>query len=132
MTIKFIAENSIKAFVKSCGGKVSYCKKAHCLGVGDLVGKEFTCRSCDWHGCYVCEGPFNSDHVCTNGFNLTEGNGMLDEERIKTCPTCNIYFFREPNTCPHMTCSVCRAEFCFICLAPFVGANNLCSCGTQF
>ena len=43
LTNKFIKDNSIKAFVQKCGGKVNFCKKPFCMGIGDLDGKEFRC-----------------------------------------------------------------------------------------
>ena len=42
--------------------------------------------------------------------------------QVKRCPACR-YPIEKNGGCPHMTCSRCRAEFCWLCRADWKGHN---------
>ena len=42
--------------------------------------------------------------------------------QVKRCPACR-YPIEKNGGCPHMTCSLCRKEFCWFCRADWMGHN---------
>ena len=55
-------------------------------------------------------------------------SGRYINRHTKTCPGCSSRIERASG-CPHMTCTRCEAEFCWICLAPYIddGESTVCS-----
>ena len=46
--------------------------------------------------------------------------GDITSVRVKRCPICN-YPIEKNQGCPHMSCTMCKGEFCWTCLAHWAG-----------
>lgn len=46
------------------------------------------------------------------------------ESNSQVCPECGIHIQKNEG-CDHMTCKLCRHQFCWICLASYVGTNGI-------
>ncbi len=59
-----LKENYIDQIVKNSEGKLKYCKRPTCKGIGMQAENEFKCDACGWHVCYLCRIPFVFGHFC--------------------------------------------------------------------
>ncbi|PVH97478.1 hypothetical protein DM02DRAFT_533140, partial [Periconia macrospinosa] len=102
----------------------NYCANLDCgsfipkANIVSLEGAETAkCDDCDTLTCTGCKGIWkNKWHICDKPADgppnwLPE---YTKDCRIKRCPRCHI-FVEHREACNHMTCSFCKAEFCFIC-----------------
>lgn len=76
--------------------------------------RKMTCaqHQCPWHVNMTCE---EYDELNQNAARATDAYIV---RHTKPCPQCQ-HAIEKNGGCDHMTCSQCRHEFCFRCLAPF-------------
>lgn len=94
------------------------------------------CGECGFEMCYSHQTPWHSGLTCAQHDSVTaHGDPSFVEtaqwirDHTKDCPGCGAHI-RKGDGCFHMTCSNCRAEFCWECradwklIAPRAGQHN--------
>lgn len=105
--------------------KPLYCAEQRCstflppLSWNGAIAK---CQKCNLLTCPRCSGLIDQStdipHRCEND---TEGEkALLPVADVKPCPSCRIPI-QLKDACNHMTCSQCKHQFCFICVATWTG-----------
>jgi len=78
-----------------------------------------TCEVCDQEFCFRCRDVAHPGRSCP-------ALVFSDTDEVKACPRCGVSIFKEHDgACNHMVCSVCKAEFCWLCLQELPGANAI-------
>ncbi|KAI1840044.1 hypothetical protein JX265_013530 [Neoarthrinium moseri] len=84
------------------------------------------CSDCGFTMCYACQSPWHAGLTCAQytsqrEASFTETQTWL-QEHTKPCPgeSCGVQV-QKGDGCFHMTCSRCRHEFCWECLADWQG-----------
>ena len=88
--------------------------------------------------CPDCNGPFEladsvSASFTTHARVLKEQVPTLDwkKKHCRVCPKCQTQIFRDGG-CSHITCRMCKYQFCWICLGPYQSGrysyNDKCPC----
>ena len=79
-----------------------------------------TCDKCELQWCFGCHAPWHEGLKCAK---FQKGDVFLKkwakeeckgQKNAQRCPKCNVYIQRSKG-CDHMTCSQCKAEFCYKC-----------------
>ncbi|KAG9239403.1 hypothetical protein BJ875DRAFT_522835, partial [Amylocarpus encephaloides] len=87
-----------------------------------------SCHMCNFQTCFIHKGPWHSGKTCAefdaqyNDEDVAEQEKASDEylERYaKSYPNCQAQIQKTAG-CDHMTCRQCRAQFCWLCLAPWM------------
>ena len=108
----------------------TFCPGADCPSVAQCNSalsknerqREVTCGMCSTSFCFGCSGEPHSPVSCEvrNKYRSTVDRIEKHEDSVENktiaCPTCGIGITKNGG-CMHMTCSQCRAEFCWICLS---------------
>ncbi|KAF2501288.1 hypothetical protein BU16DRAFT_451626, partial [Lophium mytilinum] len=88
---------------------------------------KFECVACRRRYCVVHNRRWHEGETCAEFDYRTDGTQKREEEKAsekliretaKKCPGCKGKV-EKMSGCDHMTCSKCRHQFCWICLAPF-------------
>ncbi|KAF1972361.1 hypothetical protein BU23DRAFT_387472, partial [Bimuria novae-zelandiae CBS 107.79] len=114
--------------------KFRWCLEPNCasgqIHEGGLEENIFTCIVCGFHVCVFHERKWHEGETCDDFDRRVE---QEEEQRMqeaasakvismltKTCPGEGCGWNIEKNGgCDHMTCTRCRYEFCWLCLAPY-------------
>ena len=100
-----------------------FCWCAHGCGSGQMYPRlshpRMICFNCQKATCFIHHVPWHDDDDCDEYQKRIETvdpktQNYLDK-KTKTCPKCHSNI-QKLNGCDHMTCSRCRAEFCWECL----------------
>jgi len=84
------------------------------------------CSNCSSKTCTACKQllPTEEDHHdCKPHAATIENLGYSTDNRCKRCPCCST-FVQLTDACNHITCGICKHEFCFICLGEWRCPNN--------
>jgi IBR domain, a half RING-finger domain len=85
----------------------------------------FQCGGCHYLQCIRCSVAWHGDETCNQYQYRVSGAKKADEERAtlklmartaKQCPNCKMNYERTAG-CDHITCKVCKHEFCYVCSA---------------
>ncbi|EMC91631.1 hypothetical protein BAUCODRAFT_299438 [Baudoinia panamericana UAMH 10762] len=109
-----------------------WCLNPECKsGQAHFDGDIFTCASCGHKACVGCNAPWHEGETCeAYQDRINEGERkrrqVVEEqdsakavERVaKLCPACGRKLEKNGG-CDHMTCQICRHEFCWSCLAHY-------------
>ncbi|CZT24950.1 uncharacterized protein RCC_10679 [Ramularia collo-cygni] len=94
-------------------------------------GNIFTCTKCKVKSCVACAVEWHEGETCDQYQHRTklrsdeEDASELTVARIsKQCPGCKTKITRICG-CDHMTCTQCREEFCWRCLADYRGIRQI-------
>ncbi|XP_065214426.1 E3 ubiquitin-protein ligase RNF19A-like isoform X2 [Planococcus citri] len=80
---------------------------------------------CGSYFCYHCKAAWHPNQTCDSAraersANLRTSTFSRDSqsrEDIKCCPICRVLIVKmDDGSCNHMTCAVCGAEFCWLCM----------------
>eukprot|EP00347_Sterkiella_histriomuscorum_P012497 403368354 len=98
---------------------VMYCPMADCGNVIDIKKskREIKCNKCSKSFCKNCKAIYHGKSKCTEIIDLSQVNGL----QISNCPKCQALVEKQSG-CQHMTCSVCKYEWCWLCGLPY---NNI-------
>ncbi|KAF2501530.1 hypothetical protein BU16DRAFT_556011 [Lophium mytilinum] len=124
-----LCEQESLNFIRTMEGFIS-CPNADCSGGHQHPHPEeepiFTCEVCNAKYCTLCKVPYHDGLTCAEykqrGGLTEEQKGQEDatakfkEKRTKKCPDCRSPIQKDRG-CDHMTCSYCRKQFCWDCLA---------------
>ncbi|EME40887.1 hypothetical protein DOTSEDRAFT_74442 [Dothistroma septosporum NZE10] len=102
------------------------CKSGQIHDGGDI----FTCSSCGYKACVHCNVAWHSEETCetytgrVQAQNLNEASSARTLQKVaKLCPNCSRKL-QKNGGCDHMTCQLCRHEFCWICLVDYAGIRR--------
>ncbi|KAF2192323.1 hypothetical protein K469DRAFT_735382 [Zopfia rhizophila CBS 207.26] len=93
---------------------------------------KFRCISCHYEHCITHNRRWHKGETCAEYDYRTdrrlkkaeeEASNKLIREIAKKCPMCK-WCIEKYYGCDHMTCSKCRHEFCWVCLAPYGPIRN--------
>ncbi|TDZ71581.1 E3 ubiquitin-protein ligase dbl4 [Colletotrichum trifolii] len=82
----------------------------------------FRCYACGFEMCYRHQKAWRAGgsafcDECTSAQQQDEATEAFLNDHTKQCPRCMVNIIKGRNGCFHMTCSQCRHEFCWLCLA---------------
>ncbi|KAI4831225.1 hypothetical protein E4T44_09621 [Aureobasidium sp. EXF-8845] len=90
----------------------------------------FSCQACRHKHCVVCETNWHDDQTCEEYQATLHRNTETDEQSqrevdkcSKPCPQCRVPI-QKNSGCDHMTCKMCRHQFCWVCAAPYMDIAN--------
>ena len=76
-------------------------------------------------------GGANAAGVINGSMGVPSNNGQASE--VKVCPRCNTLIVKmDDGSCNHMTCPVCGAEFCWLCMKEISDLHYLSPSGCTF
>jgi E3 ubiquitin-protein ligase RNF217 len=98
------------------------------------IPKQIQCSECSLVWCFRCSAPWHENLTCKQ---FIKGDKLLlkwinqkneDQWNARKCPKCSSVIQRNGG-CPHMTCSSCSCEFCYLCgrryiKIPIIGQHN--------
>ncbi|XP_078664932.1 E3 ubiquitin-protein ligase RNF19A-like isoform X2 [Branchiostoma floridae x Branchiostoma belcheri] len=107
------------------------CPKLQCLREG-----------CGTYFCYHCKQEWHPNQTCDmarqqRANNLRSSSVSHSQvsaaDDIKPCPRCGAYIVKmDDGSCNHMTCAVCGAEFCWLCMKEISDLHYLSPSGCTF
>ncbi|XP_027208003.1 E3 ubiquitin-protein ligase RNF19B [Penaeus vannamei] len=108
------------------------CPKLKCERPG--CGSYF-CYHCkaEWHPNQTCDmaRAQRSPNVLLSSFNYLHDIQTNDD--VKSCPRCQVLIMKmDDGSCNHITCSVCGAEFCWLCMKEISDLHYLSPSGCTF
>ncbi|KAG9660782.1 hypothetical protein KCU95_g7456, partial [Aureobasidium melanogenum] len=113
----------LKAFIEE-DEDFYYCMSAKCKSGQIHIGGEdmpiFCCKVCSHKHCMACEIPWHEGETCDQ-YQARHDEEIIQTEAMirqtsKVCPGgCGARIERNGG-CPHMTCTRCSREFCWLCL----------------
>ncbi|KAF2840179.1 hypothetical protein M501DRAFT_680141 [Patellaria atrata CBS 101060] len=114
--------------VRSQTKNFMWCPSLHCEEgqVHNPKNPKFTCNKCGYKFCVAHNIPWHSSESCKE-FNRRQSQKRRKEENEQSVKfvegnfkKCECGWWIEKNDgCDHMTCTKCRREFCYSCLAPY-------------
>ncbi|EGT35817.1 hypothetical protein CAEBREN_23659 [Caenorhabditis brenneri] len=86
---------------------------------------------CDTEFCYDCKKKWHPGRKCaTESAQVTNKNEVL---ACRPCPRCKALIMKENDgSCNHMHCTMCRAEFCWLCLKEITDFHYMTPSGCTF
>ncbi|XP_057320577.1 E3 ubiquitin-protein ligase RNF19B-like [Microplitis mediator] len=110
------------------------CPKLHCERPG-----------CDYYFCYHCKARWHPNQTCdaaraqraqhydrSSSMSFSQSDSQHRDD-IKPCPRCQVLIVKmEDGSCNHMTCAVCGAEFCWLCMKEISDLHYLSPSGCTF
>ncbi|CAF1502841.1 unnamed protein product [Rotaria sordida] len=98
------------------------------------IPKQVQCSECLLVWCFRCSAPWHENLTCKQ---FIKGDKLLlkwinqkseEQWNARKCPKCSS-FIQRAGGCPHMTCSSCSCEFCYLCgrryiKIPIIGQHN--------
>ncbi|KAJ0240265.1 E3 ubiquitin-protein ligase ARI11 [Hirschfeldia incana] len=123
----------LRSYVEERRNQIKWCPSPGCVYAVDFGAKngtenyDVTCL-CSYDFCWNCSEdahrPVNCDMVSKWSIEYIEHKDYKNMTWIvvntKPCPNCNCHIEKNQG-CNHMTCSICKHSFCWICLCPYVG-----------
>lgn len=119
-----VKTNNLKV-IKS-KGRIFHCPKMDChglvnLGNFGLFQAKVACDTCYSAVCSSCQKLWHEGIKCTkdDDSNLKwEAIGDAGAGKVNRCPKCKAPFEKNGG-CPHMKCSMCSYDWCWVCGLPF-------------
>lgn len=95
----------------------------------------FFCYHCkaEWHPNQTCDAARaqRSPNVRSSSVSFSQDSQHRDD--IKPCPRCQVLIVKmDDGSCNHMTCAVCGAEFCWLCMKEISDLHYLSPSGCTF
>ncbi|KAJ8681965.1 hypothetical protein QAD02_017757 [Eretmocerus hayati] len=100
---------------------------------------------CDSYFCYHCKAQWHPNQTCdaaraqrsqcydrSSSLSFSQSDSQRRND-IKPCPRCQVLIFKmNDGSCNHMTCAVCAAEFCWLCMKEISDLHYLSPSGCTF
>ncbi|OMJ76322.1 hypothetical protein SteCoe_24348 [Stentor coeruleus] len=95
-----------------------FCPQPDCEGYiqGSETDNHKFCNICFFEMCFICGKGWHEEYTCDE-VQEKEYSIWAKDKNIKGCPVCK-YRIEKNEGCDHMTCIICKHEFCWICLKP--------------
>ncbi|XP_038052210.1 E3 ubiquitin-protein ligase RNF19A-like [Patiria miniata] len=98
---------------------------------------------CGTFFCYHCKQVWHPDQTCDAARQQRQGllrktsrsysQGSASSDQIKPCPRCTALIIKmDDGSCNHMSCAVCGAEFCWLCMKEISDLHYLSPSGCTF
>lgn len=90
-----------------------WCSTMDCRAVLSGTSRRLTCAECSSSTCRKCGLPYHYLSSCHSNMD-TSFKSWTHKKNAQRCPSCS--FWIEKNAgCDHMTCSMCKHQFCWVC-----------------
>ncbi|VVC31454.1 Zinc finger, RING-type,Zinc finger, RING/FYVE/PHD-type,IBR domain [Cinara cedri] len=126
-----------------------YCPSPDCsyavIAAGCASCPKIKCErpGCDSYFCYHCKAEWHPNQTCDSARAKRSSNMRTSSiafsidsnsrEDIKPCPRCQVLIVKmDDGSCNHMTCAVCGAEFCWLCMKVVSDLHYLSPSGCTF
>ncbi|XP_039263072.2 E3 ubiquitin-protein ligase RNF19A-like [Styela clava] len=110
------------------------CPKIHCDRPGCNTDFCYHCRQ-EWHPDQTCDSAHlqRTKQLRLRSNSTAYSQGPAANDQIKPCPKCGALIAKmNDGSCNHMTCTVCEAEFCWLCLQEITDLHYLSPSGCTF
>ncbi|KAK7789413.1 hypothetical protein R5R35_010271 [Gryllus longicercus] len=98
---------------------------------------------CDSFFCYHCKAEWHPNQTCdtaraqrspnVRSSSVSFSQDSQHRDDIKPCPRCQVLIVKmDDGSCNHMTCAVCGAEFCWLCMKEISDLHYLSPSGCTF
>ncbi|CAG2061713.1 unnamed protein product, partial [Timema podura] len=98
---------------------------------------------CDAYFCYHCKAEWHPNQTCdaaraqrspnVRSSSISFSQDSQHRDDIKPCPRCQVLIVKmDDGSCNHMTCAVCGAEFCWLCMKEISDLHYLSPSGCTF
>lgn len=98
---------------------------------------------CDSYFCYHCKAEWHPNQTCDaaraqrspniRSSSITYSQDSQHRDDIKPCPRCQVLIVKmDDGSCNHMMCTVCGAEFCWLCMKEINDLHFLSPSGCTF
>ncbi|KAL0274611.1 UNVERIFIED_CONTAM: hypothetical protein PYX00_002707 [Menopon gallinae] len=98
---------------------------------------------CDSYFCYHCKAEWHPNQTCNaaraqrspnvRSSSVSFSQDSQHRDDIKPCPRCQVLIGKmDDGSCNHMTCAVCAAEFCWLCMKEVSDLHYLSPSGCTF
>ncbi|KAL7638487.1 UNVERIFIED_CONTAM: hypothetical protein RMT77_011057 [Armadillidium vulgare] len=98
---------------------------------------------CESSFCYHCKAEWHPNQTCDMARAQRSPNApfssfscihdLQNNDDVKSCPRCQVLIVKmDDGSCNHMTCSVCSAEFCWLCMKEISDLHYLSPSGCTF
>lgn len=100
------------------GKHVRFCPTPNCESIVDLSGfshkqTKINCGVCKLEFCKVCNFPWHEGQDCEQVLKQEFGE-FVESKYVNKCPKCSTRVEKSAG-CQHMTCGLCRYEWCWVC-----------------
>lgn len=126
--LESILECSFASYVKRHPDKFRYCPTPDCGYIYKVTSKPQSqhCPECFRPTCSACHEP-HVGMTCADYREIASGNyaaflEVKERLNIQDCPKCKT-LLEKTEGCNHMTCSVCQAHICWVCMMTFPEGN---------
>ncbi|GAB6023925.1 hypothetical protein CHUAL_008656 [Chamberlinius hualienensis] len=95
----------------------------------------FFCYHCkhEWHPNQTCDAARAQRSPNLRASSISFGQDSSQRDDIKPCPRCQVLIVKmDDGSCNHMTCAVCGAEFCWLCMKEISDLHYLSPSGCTF
>ncbi|KAL7796496.1 hypothetical protein V8C37DRAFT_371908 [Trichoderma ceciliae] len=123
-----VLEQSFSSYIKRNPQQFRYCPTPDCGYIYRVTSGSRTqiCSNCLRPTCSACHEP-HINMSCAEYRDIKSGGyeallKLKKELGIKDCPTCKTPL-EKISGCNHMTCTVCRAHICWVCMMTFSEGN---------
>ncbi|XP_076437994.1 LOW QUALITY PROTEIN: uncharacterized protein LOC143277138 [Babylonia areolata] len=100
-------------------------------------------EGCDTYFCYHCKQHWHPNQTCdaaraerspnNRSASVSYSHESSSQSEIKPCPRCGAFIVKmNDGSCNHMTCAVCSAEFCWLCMKEISDLHYLSPSGCTF
>ena len=118
--------------------KKHWCPKPGCkqyIDARNFQGNKGACSECGFELCLRCGAKYHGDKNCL--YVIDDGfKDWVNSKDVNPCPKCKVPVEKDEG-CQHMTCAMCRYQWCWICGGEYSDAHyqkgNFTGCpGMQF
>ncbi|XP_013390307.1 E3 ubiquitin-protein ligase RNF19A [Lingula anatina] len=109
------------------------CPKLKCERPGCYTSFCYHCKQF-WHPNQTCDAARaqRSPHLIRSS-SVSYSHDSASHNDIKPCPRCSAFIIKmDDGSCNHMTCAVCGAEFCWLCMKEISDLHYLSPSGCTF
>jgi hypothetical protein len=103
--------------VATDGKHVRFCPTPNCENVVDMSPyykeTEIPCSKCSKSFCKMCSFPLHPGFNCEQVLKREFGD-FVESKYVNKCPKCTTRVEKSAG-CQHMTCGLCRYEWCWVC-----------------
>ncbi|KAH7087765.1 hypothetical protein FB567DRAFT_621821 [Paraphoma chrysanthemicola] len=84
--------------------------------------QKISCCYCEYEMCLTCVRPWHGRSGCSMAKQMENEESLAQVKLLgaKPCPNCGVNIEKHGG-CDHMTCHLCRHDFCWQCLVPYRG-----------
>lgn len=108
------------------------CPKLQCERPGCNTEFCYHCKQI-WHPNLTCDSARMRRATHIKSISGSEGRNSNGSDDMKPCPRCGAFIIKmDDGSCNHMTCAVCGAEFCWLCMKEISDLHYLSPSGCTF